>query len=166
MTVDKQIAEKESTDCLQTREEYFKKYKNRLEDWGKSVSERLDYLLVTLSTTGLGMSLTTIPRLFDFKKMLFVPLLYVSWISFIIVIISTICGLLLIQYAFKKSIKYAKKYYLDNKADYLDKKSCADRVVSVLNYVSAVAFFLAVLFTLIFVMVNVSAQANSQLLQL
>lgn len=136
------------------RQELLETYKRELDIAMRSNSEKFDKYLIICSTGGLALSVSFLKNLLSSALIFNICFLYISWFCFCITIASTIISLLISQEALKKSWEYAKKYYRDNDNEYFDKTSCFDSIAIGLNWLSGVMFFLGVLLTLVFVVIN------------
>lgn len=52
------------------------------------------------------------------------------------------------------SLDYAHKYYIDGEDEYCDKKSVWYYITETMNWISAIAFILAIIFSVYFITLN------------
>ena len=143
-------------DDTELRHRIFKETYDELVKKQISNSENFDRSILTLSTSGLGISLAFLKD--------FVPLataqvklsLLLSWALFAIAIISTIGSFITSQEAIKKQIDFAHKYYLDKKEEFLGKINPWSSATNRLNIAAGTSFILAVSLTIFFAVYNLN----------
>ncbi len=119
-----------------------------------SNSEKYDNAILTLSTGILAISLAFIKDIVPLNKASLIILLITSWCLFGLTIVSTLVSFIVSQFAIKRQLEYAEKYYLDKKDEYLTKKNRLARYTEYANYTSGVFFMIGIITTIIFVSVN------------
>lgn len=147
---------------FQTRQEL---YKNTREDLLKrqlSNSERLDNAILTLSTGVLAFSLAFIKDIVPIKMAVHSWLIKTSWWLFGLSIVLTLLSFVASQLAIKRQLKYAEEYYLNQKDEYLAKRSCFARATDALNYSSCIVFVTAIVCTIVFVSLNIGGKVYGQ----
>lgn len=120
-----------------------------------SNSEKLDAAILTLSTGALGLSLAFIKDIIPMEDAVYLPLLITSWWLFGVSIILTLLSFVASQLAIRKQLIYAKKYYLDKKDKYIEKKNHFAQITDILNYGSCGIFIAAIVLTIVFVSSNI-----------
>ncbi len=118
-----------------------------------SNSENYDKAVLSLSTIFLGLSLTFLKDFVSIQQVVCPCLLYYSWITFGIAILSTIVSFWVSQYAINVQLKKAEDYYLNDVKDALN-KSWSAKITDWVNIISGVLFVLGVSLTIAFVIVN------------
>ncbi len=117
-------------------------------------SEQFDKAILTLSSAGLGASLTFLADVVSFKEATWIWALYLSWIAFVVAIASTMSSFLSSSKALDYQKGIAKEYYLDDVDDAYSKVNPWNSLTKVLNRLSTLAFVVALVTTLIFVVHN------------
>ena len=133
----------------------FEAYQRELLERQRANSSSFDKAVLTLSTAGLGVSISfseTVIANWDAVQCLI--LLKLSWGCFAAAIVSTILSFMASQNAISKRLTFAEKYYLENKDEYLNKKTLMETATGALNNFSGMIFIVAVALTVIFVMTN------------
>lgn len=120
-----------------------------------SNSENFDRSILSLSTGGLGFSLIFIKDIVPLSGSKYILLLKLSWFLFSLVIISTISSFIVSQIGIDCQLNYARRYYLEYKDEFLAKTNWPAKITVFLNYFSGIIFVLAILFTIIFVLLNI-----------
>ena len=118
-----------------------------------SNTESLDKALLSLSTAGLGFSLS-IAKFVSLKNTDDYMLLYCVWTLFALTIISTVISFIVSQKALDNVLEYAEKYYLDNNTDYLNKEDNWIKSIRWISIFSVTTFLLAIIFAIIFSIEN------------
>lgn len=142
----------------QYREELYKNTRDDLLRRQLSNSEKLDSAILTLSTGVLGLSLAFIKDIVPIKVAVHLWLLKTSWWLFGVSIVVTLCSFVASQLGINTQLRYAKKYYLDNKNRYLRKTNRFGKVTDSLNYSSCAIFIVAIMCTIIFVSLNIGGR--------
>jgi amino acid transporter len=120
------------------------------------IFEQFDKAILTLSSGGLGLSLTFIKDKAIYYHVTHMILLKCSWDFFTIAILSTILSFRTGVYSIDKAIREIKNP-LEK-----DKKNIPAIVTTGLNWVSAVFFILGVIFTVVFVSKTVEESIMSK----
>ena len=136
------------------RERLYSETRNDLLTRQLSNSEKLDGAILTLSTAALGVSIAFIDNVVPLEKAQNIILLKISWCLFGLSVVSTLISFIASQIGIKTQLIYAEKYYLNKKQEYLTKPNKAAKLTDFLNYSSATLFILALLFTILFVILN------------
>ena len=118
-----------------------------------STSESLDKALLSLSTAGLGFSLS-IAKFVSLKDTDDYFLLYCVWSLFGLTIISTVVSFLISQKALDNVLKYAEEYYLEGIESSLNKEDIWIKSIRWVNVSSVTTFLLAIIFAIIFSIQN------------
>lgn len=135
-------------------EKNYDEYRKILLDRQLSNSEKYDGALLSLSTGVLGLSLAFIKDIVPIGGLLIVWVLVVSWVLFAISIILTITSYITSQKGISTQLEYAEEYYLKGNEDYLNKENPYSGWTECFNLWSGVCFIFALLFTILFVTVN------------
>lgn len=130
-------------DELQENNNGDQEYKSSLYNIYQSNYEQFDKAILTLSSGGLGLSLTFIKNTSNQYAILNYNMLEYSWYCFTASIISTIVSFLIGANAIKKALKGHENH------DY--KKSTKVNWTEILNYFSVLSFLIAVILTICFV---------------
>ena len=136
------------------RERLFKDSYDELVRKQISNSENFDRSVLTLSASGLGLSLAFLKDIVPLAQTHARWVLVVSWALFCIAIVATITSFMTSQAAIRFQINAAQKYYLERAEAYRSKTSIAGRITDWLNRLSGAAFIAAIICTIVFVVVN------------
>lgn len=137
-------------------EEHRKLYKDYLADLEKrelSAIESFDKSVLTLSSAGLGLSLSFLKD-FIGSEVIWPWALYGSWIMFTLATVSTMASFLFSGKAQQHQKKIAHRGYLEGDDTAFDASNVWNRCTAWVNRTSAVAFFLALALTTLFVILN------------
>jgi len=115
-------------------------------------TESFDRNLLTLSSSGLGVSLIFIKDLIDLKKAIGRPWLYFSWGSFAACILITVFSFLLSVAAHNEHISHLQDYYFKNQKE---APNAYRRALTVCTFVAGLMFLGGVACTIIFCIRNV-----------
>lgn len=134
----------------------FEAYRRELLERQRANSSSFDKAVLTLSSAGLGVSISFIKNIIgDLEVAQCVILLQLSWGCFAAAIVSTILSFMTSQSAITKHLTFAEKYYLENKDEYFNKRTPMEKATRFLNSLSGIIFMVAVALIVIFVIVNI-----------
>ena len=120
-----------------------------------SNSEAFDKAILSLSSAGLGLSLTFFKLVIPVKDAVSISLLKCGWFLFLGAIVSTLVSFVVSQRALRIEIIYAEKYYLENLNEYAHKTSLAAKATEALNIISGFLFICALISIVSFVTNNI-----------
>jgi hypothetical protein len=143
----------------EVRERLFKESYEELVKKQISNSENFDRSVLTLSASGLGLSLGFIKDIAPLAHANGRELLISSWGLFGVAIIATIASFMTSQAGIRFQIYAAKKYYLERDDDFLAKTSVASKATDVLNFTAGATFIGAIVGTIFFVVLNLPSQS-------
>jgi len=140
----------------QAREwELFKSFRDEIQKRELSNTENYDKAILTLSSTGLALSLSVI-RFLTPEAPLNTNLLICSWYLFFFTIAGSLVAFILSNKALEKAQENAEEYYIEgNKKDF-QTKSIYGKINELLNIVVGITFLAAVLTLTIFVQSNIN----------
>lgn len=121
-----------------------------------SNSENFDKEILTLSSVFLGATLTFIKDIVPIKTAWYLWQLNLSYLFFIIVIISTIISFLVSQRALAIQLDYAEKYYLELQEEFLKKENKWGNWIKYLSYISAFFFIFGIFCVALFIILNLN----------
>ena len=127
-----------------------------------SNTESLDKALLSLSTAGLGFSLS-IAKFVSLKDTADHLLLFIVWSLFGLTIISTVISFIISQKALDNVLEYAEKYYLDNEESYLNKEDNWIKSIRWISLFSTATFLLAIIFAIIFSIQNFQIKKDNNM---
>ncbi len=148
---DTTISHKEDSD---ERNRLFKEAYDELVKKQISNSENFDRSILTLSTSGLGISLAFIKDLVPLSTAHLKEALMLSWLLFAIAIISIMGSFITSQKAIMTQIDYSHKYYMQRDEEYLTKTNPWSAATIRLNYLAGASFILAISLTITFSVYN------------
>lgn len=121
----------------------------------QSSTDSFDKSLLTISSGALGLSLAFIKDIVPLSQAVWLPSLYISWAAFVICILVTVFSFRLSVAALNEHLGHLQKYYLDEKQEYLNMKSCYSMLLTVFTWAAAISFLAGVVSTVLFCFVNV-----------
>ena len=136
--------------------ENYLKERKLLIDAQQQSYQQFDKTILTLSSGGLGVSITFLRDILPFEQITNYCFLIGSWILFTISILSTLISFLTSQYAYNKQLELIDAYFLNKDSDALTKKNRFAQITEGLNVSAAVFFILAVIGTIMFVSINIT----------
>ena len=139
----------------QERVRVYENIRDELSKIQTSNAENFDRSILTLSSAGLGISLVFLDKLINISNAQFKLLLYLSWILFVLTIITTLVSYIMGQKGIKVQLNFAEKYYLDEDESYLLKKNKYQKFVDVYAYFTISFFISAIIFLMIFIFINI-----------
>lgn len=145
---------------LNERNRLYERTKDELVFSQRSNSENFDKSILTLSSAGIGITVSFLSNIINISEASVIFFLYLSWFLFCAAITSTILSFLNSQRGIKLQLEYAEKYYLDGEEEYLKKDNKFSKRVEKLNNWSARSFISAIIFLIIFVIINITIGAN------
>jgi hypothetical protein len=148
------IPQTETPDDTDFRNRLFKENYDELVKKQISNSENFDRSILTLSTSGLGISLAFIKDFVPLATAEVKTCLMLSWVLFAVAIISTMGSFLTSQKAITTQIDYSHKYYLERKDEYLALANPYSAATSRLNFAAGAAFIFAIFLTIFFSVYN------------
>lgn len=122
-----------------------------------SNSENLDKAILSLSSGLLGLSLGAIKSVVDLEVAKYLPLLFISWGMFALAIILTLVSFLVSQRAIARQLVLAEAYYLNGDDAAIEARNVWAGATEWLNAFSALAFTVAVISTILFIIPNIGA---------
>lgn len=128
----------------------------KFQDGAYAASQEFDRAILTLSAGALGLSLAFIKDIVPLNKAIHLLLLFGSWVFFVASILLMLVSFVASQKAFRHSKKVAHEYYIKQNDEILDQRNVPALVTRYLTYASGVCFFVALIMTLAFTMVNVN----------
>lgn len=141
-------------DAEEERQKLFDELKAELNKRELSNAENFDKSVLTYSSAGLAFSLAFLKDFLPITKAVWGWLLYCSWYLFTLSIIVTIISYITSQLGIKRQLDKARRYYLEKEERAIEEKNVFEPLTEWLNYSSGLIFVLAVIFTTIFVSIN------------
>ncbi len=133
----------------------FVKYQESVEKLKLSNGEAFDKAILTLSSSGLALSLSILKFVVPFEDATCTGILFFSWYSFLAAIISTIVSFRIAQLGYDIAIEYAEKYFIEDKDEFGERRNIPASIAEFLNWFSAIAFISAIVCTIAFVTKNI-----------
>ena len=144
-----------NSDDMPKREEIYAETRRDLLTRQLSNSERFDGAVLTLSSGALGLSLAFIKDIVPLCKAQWRPLLIASWVLLVLAIFSTMVSFLASQKGIKTQLRYARKYYLEKRDEFLTKQNRWAKATECFNCAAGALFVFAAVLTVAFVIKNV-----------
>ena len=136
--------------------ENYLKERKLLIDAQQQSYQQFDKAILTLSSSGLGVSIIFLRDILPLEQITDYCFLIASWILFTISIICTLISFLASQYAYGEQLKLIDAYFLKKDSDALANKNRFAQITEGLNIFAAVFFILAVISTIMFVSINIT----------
>ena len=134
----------------------FSERRKELIDRQLSNSEGQDRAILTLSSSGLVISVSFIRFIVDLDHAIYTNLLLASWFFFALAVISTVISYLIGQKAINDSIEISYKYYIDDDDDYENITPLSSKINDKVNLLSSIAFMIAVISIATFITLNIN----------
>jgi len=119
-----------------------------------SNNKAFDKAILSLSSAGLGLSLTFFKFVVPAKEAVSIEILERGWYLFLGALISTMVSFIVSQKALKKEIEHAEKFYLEDVETYGNKNNPAANLTEGLNIFSGILFIFALVCIVSFVTKN------------
>lgn len=132
----------------------YKDFKIETEKRQVSSSENFDKSILTYSSWALGLSVAFLKDFIPIGRANQAWLLYSSWIFFGLAIALTTISFLISYKGLQLSLTHAGKYYLERDECYFNRKNHYNTIVNISNMFCAAFFIIALIFTIIFVSLN------------
>ena len=132
----------------------FSERRQELVDRQLSNSEAQDKAVLTLSSSGLILSISFIRYVVDLDSAEYSWLLFMSWAFFAWAVVSTICSYLVGQKAINDSIEISYKYYIDDDDDFENVIPLSAKINDFINLISSISFIIAVASIAAFISLN------------
>lgn len=116
--------------------------------------EHFDKSVLTLSSAGLGLSVTLLKDVVPLDKAVYLSAMYISWTLFVVAILSTLLSFMVSVKAHDRQKGVASRAYLQGDEAAFNEPNSFDTLTRALNYTSAGAFVLALILTTVFVIIN------------
>jgi hypothetical protein len=140
-------------------QQLFKDFKTEIEKRQVSSSENFDKSILTYSSWALGISIAFLKDFIPITLAKFPSSLYWSWGLFCYAIATTTLSFLISYKGLELTLDHGEKYYLEDKAEYLNKGNIYNVVVKWINRTSGASFIIALILTVVFVSLNLEKSA-------
>lgn len=148
---------------FENRQKMFSEINSHFLALRQSSFEKSDELIITISSAFLGLSVGFIKEIVPLERSIWIPLLVASWLCFFGAIMANFFSHFWGRNAIESQIDCARYYYLEGRTKYLDPDiNKWTRVTEGTNAIAAALFGLGVLFTLVFVSINVTREQKYQ----
>jgi hypothetical protein len=124
-----------------------------------SGSENFDKSVLTLSSAGLGLSISFLKDFAAFKSVELSWMLYTSWGLFTLATVCTMFSFLASGWAMEAHKGLARRAYMEGDENAFDVQSGWGRLTGLLNITSAVAFMFALIATVVFITTNIESKS-------
>jgi hypothetical protein len=141
------------------REALYKDFKTETEKRQISSSENFDKSVLTYASWALGISIAFLKDFVPIDVASVPCFLYLSWMCFFGSIGLTTTSFLLAYKSLEIALVNAYKYYVECNDDYFNRTNFVAEIVKWSNTISGVCFILGLLFTLLFVSLNLEKAA-------
>lgn len=150
----------EYQDTPETRQRLYEQTKTELASQQLANATAFDNAILTLSSAFLGLSVAFIKDVVSpISSAVWLPLLYLSWVSFCAAIVAVVGSFIIGQHAYTALRRGAERYYIRGEKDAFNISVTMSRRISVANIAHGTFFMLGTIFTLAFVLANFSRLA-------
>ena len=153
---DENTSTKSVSEELNERKRLYEQQIEITRDNQSKMSDEFDKNLLALSSGALGVSLAFIKDIVPLKGAGFRCALYTSWISFTICILVTLMSFRFSMYANTVYMDYLYKYYMEDRAEYFNKRSGWSMANSTCAILGIIFFLAGLTATIIFAIGNVA----------
>lgn len=151
----RQSADTAVQSARRTRLELYHEHRKQAWQDIQTSTDQFDRSLLTLSSGALALSVAFIKDLVPLKSAVGLWWLYASWASFIVCIIVTLFSFPISVKALKINLDYVRKYYIEEKEEYFDRRSRWSKAVSWCTILGGAFFLLGIICTMVFVYKNI-----------
>ena len=137
-----------------SEERYFK-LRSEIVESQRINSQSYDRSILAFASAGLGLSITFLNKVIDFSNANYRIMLYLTWIFFILSIITVITSFMIGQKALKIDLNKIV-HILDGKSEEYNKFNVWTKWNDRINFLSGSFFIFAIIFLVIFVSLNIS----------
>ncbi len=134
----------------------FSERRKELIDRQLSNSEGQDRSILTLSSSGLVLSVSFIRFVVELDGAVYSWLLFASWSFFALAVVSTIFSYLVGQKAINDSIDISYKYYIEDDDNYENVIPLSSKINDKVNLLSSITFMFAVVSIAAFITLNIN----------
>lgn len=147
-------AETPQIDNTERRKQLYDEHRRQAWDAITRSTDALDRNVLALSTGGLALSLAFIKDVVHASKAVWLPVLFASWILFVIAVVTTLISFPISIKAHNQRLDHLAKFYLEEKEEYFNKETAYFTAVTVCTYVAGAAFLSALVCTIVFACKN------------
>lgn len=144
----------ENHEFAQKRRDAYEKCMDEIDKREQSGLESFDKAVLTLSSAGLGISVTLLTDVIPLDRAVHVFTLYFSWVMFVAAMLCTLISFQVSVCALDAHKVLVNKYYLGGEDSALSAKNKFDEATHWFNRMSAITFVFALFSTLYFVIFN------------
>ncbi|MCC4860137.1 hypothetical protein [Vibrio splendidus] len=139
-------------------EEIHDKFREELLKRQLSNNEGYDKAILSLSSAGLALSLTAIRFVVPLETASYLWALKISWILFLLTVISTLVAYLVGNKAIDAQLDIAENYYLKALVSAQTEKNPYQKLNTILNRFTGIFFGVAILLVVLFVILNIKSE--------
>ncbi len=133
-------------------------YRDEVHKRQLSNTENYDKSILTLSSSGLAISLTFLKLIIPLEKAQYLWMINASWVLFLISIFCSLVAYLVSNSALDAQLSIAEKYYIQNEKSAFNTKNNLSKINDIINIFVGIFFVFALTFTVIFVIVNINSE--------
>lgn len=141
--------------------EIYDKFREELSKRQLFNNEGYDKAVLSLSASGLALSLTAIRFITPLEKSSYLLLIQASWFLFLITVISSIIAYQISNKAISKQLEIAERYYIQALVSAEAESNPYLKFNSYLNITTGIFFCFAITFVVLFVTLNIENQTMS-----
>lgn len=132
----------------------FNSFRDELHKRQLSNTENYDKAILTLSASGLAISLTFIKDIVSLDKADFLWLIQLGWVFFLVSMVISIFAYFVSNKAIDREMHKAEKYYVNGDESAFSEKNNFSAVNNILNYITGLSFVVAIIAIVMFVILN------------
>lgn len=140
--------------------EIFDNFRDELNKRQLSNTENYDKAILTLSSSGLAISLTFIRSIVPIDSAEYLFLVQLGWGLFLLSIIMSLVAYQLSNKAIDKEMQRAEEYYIDFRQSAFDEKNWFSSINNTLNIIIGLLFVVATSFIISFVILNLRQETS------
>ena len=141
-------------DDFEERKKLFAELKAEISKRQLSNTENFDKAVLAYSMAGLGFSLGFVRDFVKIGHAIKGELLYISWSLFVVSVVLTISSFLISQMGQSRRLKQGERYFLEYDEDALKERNAFATATDWINFLSGLAFVIAVICTIFFIGLN------------
>lgn len=146
-------------DVVEERKKVFASLRDEIFKRQNLNSDNFDKSILTYSTGSLALSIGFLKDFIPVTKALSPWLLYCSWAVFVVAILSTMTSFIVSQQSLRAQLALNERYYLSHDESAFSASNPWAKVAEWMNYGSGIAFATGIVFTTVFVSINMERAA-------
>ena len=146
--------EQQASQAKEQRWQLYSEHRKQAWDSITSSTDSFDKSLLAVSSAALGYSFTFVKDIVPLQDATHINFLHLSWFLFACCVVLTVFSFRLSVAAHNKYLDYLWKFYVENDANYFNKKSLYAKILTVCNWAAAGAFLAGIVTLVLFFYLN------------